>query len=132
MLLLPSGHIQFIHKPQGRVCVEPLCTAILTCDVMATPNARITWQKRGRRISKADHHYLILHNSTDNIVTSKLLIYATTTMDNGWYTCLASSSTVSRRMQTYVTVTQCGMLLSPSVCYNDPVWYVIVTLCMSQ
>ena len=111
MLLLPSGHIQFIHKPQGRVCVEPSYTAMLKCDVMATPNVRITWWKGRKKISKANHHYLMLHNVTDNVVSSILLIYDTSTTDNGWYTCLASNSAVSRRTHAYVAVTQCGMLL---------------------
>ena len=113
MLLLPSGYIQFIHKPQGSICVEPLYTTMLTCDVMATPNARISWWKGHRKISKANHHYLMLHNITGNAVSSILLIYDTSTTDNGWYTCLASNSAVSRRIHVFVKVIQCGMLLSP-------------------
>ena len=98
--------------------MEPSCTAVLRCDVMATPTARITWLKNGKKIPKADHHYLMimLHNQTNDITSSLLLIYDTTTIDIGWYTCLASSSVVSRRIHTYVTVSHCGMLSLPPSC----------------
>ena len=94
-------------------CVETLTTAVLNCIVIATPNVEITWLKHGQEISKANHPYINLQKMLDNITTSTLLIYDTTTADEGWYTCLASSSALRCRIHIYVTVSNCGMLLPP-------------------
>lgn len=107
-----TGHIEF-HNHQRHICIEPSNTAVLTCDVAASPAAKITWLRNNKKISKADHHYLMLYNHSHQVMSSVLLIYDITTADAGRYTCLASSSAVSRGIHTYVTVTQCGMLLSP-------------------
>lgn len=113
VILLSTGHIEFIRKPQRNVCVEPSHIVVLACDIMATPMARITWLKNGKKIPKADHHYLMLHNHTNHITSSALIIYDITSDDEGLYTCMASSSVVSRRIRSHVTVSQCGMLLLP-------------------
>ena len=77
---------------------------------MATPTAKITWLWNGRKIPKADHHYLMLHEQSHDTVSSVLIIYDITASDQGWYTCLASSSAVNHRTHTYVKVSLCGML----------------------
>ena len=120
--MLSTGHIEFIHKPQRNVCVEPLHIVVLACDVNATPVAKITWLKNGKKIPKADHHYLMLHNHTNHITSSVLIIYDITSDDNGLYTCLALSSAVSRRIRSHVTVSPCGMLLLPP----PPLWCVLL------
>ena len=112
-MLLSTGHIEFVRKPRRNVCVEPLHVVVLSCDVMAIPPAKITWLKNGKKIPKTDHHYLMLHNHTDYITSSVLIIYDTTTTDEGLYTCMVSSSAVSRRIHSHVTVSQCGTLLLP-------------------
>ena len=84
------------------------------CDVKAIPVAGITWLKNGREISKADNHFLMLQNHSNNITSSFLIIYDTTTTDEGTYTCLATSSSVTSRVHSYVTVlSECGKLPPP-------------------
>ena len=113
IIALSTGHIEFVHKPRSSVCVEPSHIAVLNCDVMATPTAKITWLKNSKKIPKADHHYLMLYNHTDYFTASVLIIYDVTTADEGAYTCMASSSAVSRRIHSYVRVSQCGMFMLP-------------------
>jgi len=115
-VVISSGHIRFIHDPRRSVCVHPSDSAVLKCDVKATPTAKITWLKNGKNIPKTDHHYLMFHEQSHDQISSVLIIYDTTATDQGWYTCLASNSAVNHRTHTYVKVSQCGMLLSPSYC----------------
>ena len=117
-VLLLTGIIKFVHKPRSSRCIEPNKVALLVCDVKATPVAGITWLKNGREISKADHHFLMLQNHSNNITSSFLIIYDTTTTDEGTYTCLATSPSVTRRIHSYVTVSsECGEFTTPWWCY---------------
>jgi len=105
------GVINFITTPKRHQCVEALTTAILRCGVRATPPARITWMKNGLPISKADHHYLMLPSCDHLNCSSVLLVYDTSLDDNGWYTCVASSSAVTGRTSGYLFVSpRCGEL----------------------
>lgn len=142
-LFMFVGVIQYTTTPRRHQCVRASTTAVLSCAVTATPPARITWMKNGSPISKADHHYLILtkHDHTHSLST--LLVYDTSLADNGWYTCVASSSAVYDRKSGYIYVSpSCGEWTSKVIMtglHSDarfivegkscPFWAVTFTIC---